>query len=188
MDNPTLILTTLDRHLDHPVRLVVYGRAALHLGFRGAPSEVAHSKDVDAIVPLSDLDTLMADEGFWQAQEATNTELRDRGLYITHLFQEDQVFLRRDWAKHLIPLARPALRWLALFRPATLDLILTKMMRGNDPQDMGDVGFLIRHDAITPEQIEAAFSSAVIPDIEELYDAFERAKPLVRALSRSGRA
>jgi len=38
-----------------------------------------------------------------------------------------------------------------LFRlpPATLDLILTKMMRGEDSQDMEDRAFLIQHDRIT---------------------------------------
>ena len=29
MDNATRILQTLDEHLDHPVRLILYGRAAL---------------------------------------------------------------------------------------------------------------------------------------------------------------
>jgi hypothetical protein len=33
VNNPLLILQTLDRHLDHPVELTLYGRAALALGF-----------------------------------------------------------------------------------------------------------------------------------------------------------
>ena len=65
-----------------------------------------------------------------------------------------------------------------------LDLILTKMMRGEDAQDMADIGFLIRHDRITPDAIERALADAVIPDIVELRDAFERAKPLVRSMAR----
>jgi hypothetical protein len=36
---------------------------------------------------------------------------------------------------------------------------------------------------VTPEQIEGAFKEAVIPDLVELRDAFERAKPVVRALA-----
>ena len=56
------------------------------------------------------------------------------------------------------------------------------MMRGDDPQDMADVAFLIRHDQILTAQIESAFAEAVIPDLVELRDAFERAKPLVREL------
>jgi hypothetical protein len=120
---------------------------------------------------------------FWNAQSATNTELKSAGLYITHLFQSDQVFLRRDWEQHLVPIHRPPTRWLRLLRPATLDLILTKMMRGDDAQDMADIAFLIRHDRITPDNLERALGDAVIPDIVELHDAFERAKPLVRSLA-----
>jgi hypothetical protein len=183
MDNASIILQTLDGHLDHPVRLILYGRAALQLGFSEPPPEVAKSKDVDAIIPIGDLESLSADERFWDAQEATNAELKSRGLYITHLFRGDQVFLRRDWEQHLVPISRPPLRWLRLFRPATLDLILTKMMRGDDAQDMADIEFLITHDRVTPEQIEGAFKEAVIPDLVELRDAFERAKPVVRALA-----
>jgi len=184
MDNASLILQTLDQYLDHPVRLVVYGRAALQLGFNNPPPDVAQSKDVDAIIPLVDLETLNRDDGFWEAQQATNAKLRPQGLYITHLFRADQIFLRRDWEGHLVPIPRPVLRCLRLFRPATLDLILTKMMRGDDPQDMEDVAFLISHDRVTPAQIEEALSEAVIPDLEELREAFERAKPRVRELVR----
>jgi hypothetical protein len=49
-------------------------------------------------------------------------------------------------------------RWLRLFRPATLDLILTKVMRGDDPQDIADITFLIRR-RITLAQIEAHLPS-----------------------------
>ncbi len=163
MDNASLILSTLDAHLSHPFRLVLYGRAALQLGFTAAPPEVAESKDVDATIPLADLETLSSNEGFWDAQEATNNELRPKGLYITHLFRADQVFLRRDWEEHLIPITRLPMRWLRLFRPATLDLVLTKMMRGDDPQDMADIAFMIRHDRVTPDQVESAIADAVNP-------------------------
>lgn len=186
MDNPSLILKALDGHLGQPARLVLYGRAALQLGFTDPPRESAESKDVDAIIPLGDAEQLAANENFWAAQAATNTELRPKGLYITHLFKADQVFLRRDWEQHLVAVQRPPTRWLRLFRPATLDLILTKMMRGDDPQDMADVAFLIRHDQVTPEQIEKALAEAVIPDLTELRDAFEQAKPRVRESARRG--
>ena len=95
----------------------------------------------------------------------------------------DQLFLRHDWEQHLLRLTRPSTRWLRLFRPATLDLVLTKMMRGDDPQDLADIAFLIRHDQITPAQIESAFAAAVLPDLVELREAFERAKPRVRELA-----
>lgn len=185
MTNVERILTTLDRHLYHDTALILYGRAAISLGFTNPPAEALLTRDVDAIVPISQLDAFRADDGFWDAQELTNKELEPRGLYITHIFQADQVFLRRDWENHLVPVTRPPTRWLRLIRPATLDLILTKMMRGNDPQDMADIEFLIRHDQITPADIESALTEVVIPDLVELRDAFEKAKPRVRELARA---
>ena len=184
MSNAALILRTLDEHLDHLIRLILYGRAALQLGFENPPPETEHSKDVDCIIPPTDLDPLTADLGFWDAQEATNNKLRPQGLYITHLFRAQEVFLRRDWEQHLLPVTRVTFRHLRLFRPATLDLILTKMMRGDDAQDMADAAFLIRHDNISAAQLEAAFATVVIPDLVEFRDAFARAKPVVLELAR----
>ena len=184
MDNASLILQTLDRYLKNPTRLILYGRAALQLGFDDPPTAIARSKDVDAIIPLGDLQGLSGDETFWDAQEATNRELGPQGLYITHLFRADQVFLRSEWERHLVPITRPPVVRLRLFRPATLDLILTKMMRGDDPQDLADIEFMIQHDRIPATGMEGALAQAVIPDLVELRDAFERAKPVVRELVR----
>lgn len=186
MINAERILQTLDNWLDHEVSLVVYGRAAIALGFANPPAPVTKSLDVDAVIPLSQVGRFQADQNFWDAQEATNRELEKEGLYITHLFAADQVFLRRDWEQHLLPITRPPTRSLRLFRPATLDLILTKMMRGDDPQDLDDIAFLAQHDHVTVEQVEGIFASAVIPDLVELRDAFERAKPRVREIVRAG--
>jgi len=68
-------------------------------------------------------------------------------------------------------------------KPA-FNLILTKMMRGDDPQDLADTAFMIRHDGVTPDQVESAITDAVIPDLAELREAFERAKPRVREMVR----
>ena len=184
MSNAERILSVLDTGLDHPVQLVIYGRAALALGFDDPPAATKFSLDVDVIIPLSMVGLMRTDTGFWDAQENANRLLEPEGLYITHLFGADQVFLRADWEKHLVPITRPATRWLRLFRPATLDLILTKMMRGDDPQDMADVDFLVRHDRVRADQIEAALAAVVLPDLAELQDAFAQAKPRVRELTR----
>jgi len=158
MDNPSLILNALDRRLDHEVRLVLYGRSAVYLGFNNPPAEAAKTQDVDAIISFSQAQELERDPAFWDALEGTNVELAAQGLYITHLFTEKGIFLRRDWQQPIVPVVRPALRWLRLFRPATVDLVLTKMMRGNDSQDMADAEFMIRHDRITETQFVEAFS------------------------------
>src|ERR1044071_7116200 len=123
MDNPSLILRAVDRRLDHEVRLVLCGRSAVCLGFDDSPPEAAKTQDVDAIISFAQSLELESDPGFWDAIEGANAELAARGLYITHLFREAEVFLRRDWVKDLVPVSRPPLRWLRLFRPATVDLI-----------------------------------------------------------------
>ncbi|MEO7100532.1 MAG: DUF6036 family nucleotidyltransferase [Luteolibacter sp.] len=186
-DNPTEVLLALDRELDHEVSLVLYGRAALCLGFSNAPAEFGTTQDVDGIIRLSQLPVLMEDSGFWEAQERANRILEPKGLYITHLFSEDQVFLRPQWEEHLVPVLQPETRWLRLFRPHAVDLILTKMMRGNDPQDMEDVAFLVTKSRVTLAEMEIAFQQVRMPDLHELRDAFERALPRVREiLDRNG--
>ncbi|MEY4325988.1 MAG: hypothetical protein RIS24_2159 [Verrucomicrobiota bacterium] len=179
MDNATRILCCLDYHLDHEVRLILYGRAAIQLGFPGAPEAVARSLDVDAIIPVGQVETLAADQGFWDAQEAANRELEPSGLYITHLFPSDMVILRADWLDHLVPLEKPATRHLKLFRPATVDLVLTKMMRGADPQDLEDAAFLCRQDRLSRSALESAFDQAVIPDFPEILESFKTCRPKV---------
>lgn len=181
-DNPSEVLLALDEELDHEVTLVLYGRAALCLGFAEPEAAFATTQDVDGIIRLSQLPGLMADDGFWEALERANQALDAKGLYITHLFSEDQVFLRPDWEKHLVSVNRPQTRWLRLFRPHPVDLILTKMMRGNDPQDMEDISFIIRQGEVSLTEMETAFTSVRMPDIQELRDAFERALPVVREI------
>ena len=151
LTNPERLVSALNNGLDHEVSLVLYGRSALVLGFTGCAEEAGATKDVDAIIRLGELNELVNDSGFWDARDAVNLLFKEEGLYITHLFQEDQVFLRPDWEQHIAPVLRPQTLHLKLFRPHTIDLILTKMMRGNDPQDMEDVAFMIRHDGITAE-------------------------------------
>jgi hypothetical protein len=188
MTNAERIVSTLDSLLDHEVSLVIYGRAAVALGFTSPPREVANSLDVDVILRDSHTAALDADDQFWDSQAAVNAKLDREGLYMTHLFGERQVFLRRQWESEILPVLRPPLKFLRLFRPATIDLILTKMMRGNDEQDMQDVDFMIRHDRITQQQIEDAFRDAVIPDVVELRDAYALAKPTVLALAQKAAA
>ena len=98
---------------------------------------------------------------------------------------EQALVLRPDWETHIQPVTRPATRHLRLCRPATLDLILTKMMRGADEQDMEDVVFLMEAERVSIEAVEAAFQNVSLPDVPELREAFERAKPAVRDIVRN---
>jgi hypothetical protein len=132
---------------------------------------------------MDTIETLEADDNFWNARDLVNEKFKDKGLYITLLFGEEQVFLRKNWAAHVVPIHRPPTKHLRLFRPAAIDLVLTKMMRGDDAQDMEDAEFLIRHDRITRSELEEAFAMANLTDVVELHDAFERARPLVLAMA-----
>ena len=182
MTNAEIIATTLDALLDHEVTLVIYGRAALALGFDDVPEAVGRSLDLDVILPFSEAARIEADEQFWAAQHQLNKALENKGLYLTHIFQEDQVFLRPDWQKHIKPVLRPITHRLKLFRPDAVDLILTKMMRGDDAQDMEDIQFLVESEGLTLKAMEPAFASVRIPDVEELRETFQRALTHVRMI------
>jgi hypothetical protein len=84
-NNPAEVLLTLDRELDHHVPLVLYGRAALCLGFEDTPPDFQATLDVDAIITLSQLPQLMEDFQFWDALDRTNDSLQSNDLYLTHL-------------------------------------------------------------------------------------------------------
>ncbi len=184
MNNPLFILQTLDRHLDHLVELTLYGRAALALGFPAHEAEHEATQDVDAIIPLARLDELRADEKFWAARDATNAELAARGLYMTHLFTETDVFLQPDWLGRRVPISG-SFKHLSLHRPATVDLILTKMMRGADPEDLSDIEFLLKQEPLSESELRTAFAHARLPEIVELHDAFRTAQPKVLGVARS---
>ena len=104
--NPERLLLALDENLDHQVQLIIYGRSALWLGFNHPPAVAAATFDVDAIVPDAQVQALADDSRFWDARDAVNQRFKAEGLYITHLFPESEVFLRRDWAEHIIPITR----------------------------------------------------------------------------------
>ncbi len=183
--NPERLLTALDARLDHKVRLILYGRSAVWLGFHNPPAAAATTQDVDCIIPTEEVQALADDMQFWDARDAVNEDFKSEGLYITPLFPESEVFLRHDWLTHILPIASLKLRHLRLFRPATVDLILTKMMRGHDEQDMADAEFMIRHDLITEAQLLEAFSRMKPIELVELRDAFERARPIVLRTART---
>jgi len=183
--HPERLLLALDEALDHEVSLILYGRSAIWLGFKNPPPAAAATQDVDAIIPDEQVQALADDLRFWDARDAVNERFKSEGLYITHLFPEREVFLRRQWANHIVPITRLHLNHLKLLRLATIDLVLTKMMRGNDEQDMADAEFMIRHDAITESQLLEAISQMKPIELTELRDAFAKAKPIILKLARA---
>ncbi|MFM7181435.1 MAG: DUF6036 family nucleotidyltransferase [Verrucomicrobiales bacterium] len=179
MNNPEVILSTLDGFLSSPRHLVLYGRAALALGYDEPEPAFQTTMDVDAIIPLAELAFLEADELLWDALDKTNSRLESSGLYITHLFDESQVILRPDWMNFLVKLNVPHLKHLSLSRPASEDLVLTKMMR-IDPHDRSDILFLLKQTPISAAEFESVCNAARIPDIEEIHVAFEDSRKWIR--------
>lgn len=183
MSNPLRILQTLDGHLSAPAELTLFGRAALALGYPPGPAGCAATHDVDAILPVSWLDADDEHLDFWTSQQRTNAELESEGLYLTHLFRESDVILTPDWfdRRVQIPLQLPRL---TVFRPDTVDLILTKMARGDD-NDLTDIGFLLACEPLTVRQLQTAFARARVPDLPEIHDLFRAAQPRVLALAET---
>lgn len=182
MNNPQIILAALERHLVRSTRVILYGRAALSLGYPGAGVELGATMGVDAILPAVELAAIAADDQFWRAVDRVNRELESRGLYMTHLFSDDQLILTPDWFARIVSIPTEGWQHLRVFRPATLDLVLTKMMR-EDPQDLGDIAFLLRQEPIRPAELRTAFSTAHVPELEEIRAAFAANQPRVLALS-----
>lgn len=123
--------------------------------------------------------------GFLAGPATCNAELAPEGLYLTHLFRESDVILTPDWLEHRVRIALELPR-LKLFRPATVDLILTKMARG-DEHDLADIGFLLEREPITMAQLETAFRRARVPDVPEIRELFRATQPRVLALARAVR-
>ena len=181
VSNPLRILKALDQHLTLPAEITLFGRAALALGYAQASAHFHNTEDVDGILPLAWLQPPDTHQDFWQAVERTNVELEPDGLYLTHLFRELDVILQPDWINRRLRLA-VGLQKLAVFRPATIDLILTKMARA-DEDDLQDIQFLLQQESLTREQLTIAFTRARVPDVPEIQELFNRARPKVLALA-----
>ncbi|MDI1320463.1 MAG: hypothetical protein PSW75_09785 [bacterium] len=188
MNAAQTIAETLNRHLPQPTDVVVFGAAALLLDRKFASRMAGRStNDVDIIIPKERELRVDADRGFWQAVEKTNRELERHGLYITHIFPEREVVLTPEWKQHLVPLHHDQLTKLNLQRPRMLDLVISKMGRG-DAQDLADVRSMLRlhRDAtgtpLTGEVVAAAARRAHVPEIYR--EIFTQASERIIAVAR----
>ena len=88
VNNPERILRKLDSYLEKETRIVLFGRAALALGYGRLGSQFGKTMDVDAILPVVEMEKIEADAQFWKAIELTNKSLLPEGLYVSHLFTD----------------------------------------------------------------------------------------------------
>jgi len=182
LNNPERILRVLDSHLERETRIVLFGRAALAMGFGSAGIPFGKTMDVDAILPTVEMERIEADDQFWKAIELTNKSLVPDGLYISHLFTDKQVALTQDWLSKIVPIEANGFKNLRLFRPSSVDLVLTKMMR-NDRQDIEDIRFILSHERVERADIEKAFAAVKPHEVRELQQIFVEMQPLVRGMA-----
>jgi hypothetical protein len=182
VSNPERILRLLDSHLEKETRIVLFGRSALALGYGELGAQFGKTLDVDAILPAVEMGKIEADVQFWKAIELTNKSLMPEGLYVSHLFTDEQVAITPNWLEKIVPIEIGGLKHLKLFRPSAIDLILTKMMR-NDRQDIGDISFILAQERVDGTELDKAFASARPLDIPELQQIFTKMQPLVRKLA-----
>lgn len=141
------------------------------MGFPSAP-ELGLTLNVDAILPAAEMEAIERDDQFWEALDRTNEDLEPQGLYLTHLFADNQIILSGDWLEHLVAIPLDGLCHLQLLRPSTGDLILTKMMR-IDPQDRTDIQYLLTQLSASDPPVADLMKRACIPELEEIRHAFE---------------
>jgi lysyl-tRNA synthetase class 2 len=170
VNNAERILSALDTELNKSVELTLYGRAAFVLGYKDAPEEFARSRDIDAILWIGQADELSRTTNFWEAVEAVNREFRDQELYISHLFEEDQVIVTSKWRDQRVRINQT---WnkLEVYRLGDVDLFLSKLMR-NDPQDIADAQFVADRAGWSQKIIARIIGSARVPDIPEIREQF----------------
>jgi len=173
MTNAEKILSRLDEKLDSEIDLTLYGRAALHLGFKDAVDEHALSRDVDAVFWVGQAEALNEQTNFWVAIEEINREFAEQGLYISHFFTEDQVILQPDWRENRVKIDG-AWSNLQLHRLGDLDLLLSKLMR-DEPVDRADAQFIVRSGGLARAEVERALSRARVPDVAEIREQFKLA-------------
>jgi len=173
MNNARTILDLLDSKLDSEVTLTLYGRAALSLGYDDPPAEFGQSLDVDAILAIGQAEALMEQTNFWSAIDETNQALGGSGLYVSHLFVEDQVILTPGWQSSRVPLGG-GWRHLDLYRLGEGDLLLSKLMR-DDPHDRGDARFIAARAGFGEAEIRRLASEARMPESPEIAEQFAKA-------------
>lgn len=172
---PALILRTLDRHLTGPGKIRLFGGAALVLAF----GRNRQTEDADLLLDDRECQALIDEAGFAEAVAATNAELNPRGLYLTHIFGPEQEILAPGWMERSRRVALQGLTKLDVWALGAVDLVLTKLGRG-DEGDLEDIRFLIESGHVARGELKSALAEVMVPEI--LREPFERARPKLLSL------
>lgn len=177
---PEIILRTLDRHLTGPGEIRLFGGAALLLGYGRRRA----TEDADLLMDERECQALIDHAGFAEAVEATNRELEPQGLYLSHIFGPEQQVLSPTWREGCRRIEMEGLRLLRVSCLGPVDLVLTKMGRG-DADDLADVRFLLDSNAVDAKSVRTAIEAALVPP--EYAELFVASKPKVLSLLQAHR-
>ncbi len=155
---PEIILRALDGHLTGVGEVRLFGGAALVLAY----GRNRMTEDADLLMDDRECQALIDDAGFAEAIEATNQALEPQGLYLSHIFGPEQQVLSPTWRTACRPIELAGLRYLRLTCLGPIDLLLTKLGRG-DGDDMADIRHLIESQGLEPNAIREAVETAVVP-------------------------
>lgn len=171
---PELILQTLDRHLTGPGEIRLLGGAALILAYGRQRS----TEDADLLLDDAECQTLIDSAGFSEAVEATNRELEPRQLYLTHIWGPEQIPLTPSWRAATRRVAVSGLSRLTVTALGPLDLITSKLARGDD-DDLADVAWVMGHEGLSAATVSDALARAIVPDV--LQEAWSAARARLEA-------
>jgi hypothetical protein len=163
MRNSEFILARLDDCLKHrlTVTLHLLGGAALDLVY----GIERFSEDVDCICTMTEAQAIDSDE-FQDSVAAANKALEPHGLYLTHIFDEEELVHLPDWPSRLTPPPpqAPSFPHFSYDAVSAEDIILSKFTRF-DEKDRLDIQDLMRVCAVTPEMIDGLIPLVVVPDV-----------------------
>jgi hypothetical protein len=163
MRNSEFILRALDQCLPRRIGISLHllGGGALDLVYGIA----RFSEDVDCVCTLAEAHTMDSEE-FQNALEKANDLVEPQGLYLTHIFDEDELVHLPDWTSRLTPPPSdaPTFRHFDYDAVSAEDIILSKLTRF-DEKDRLDVEDLMRARAITREMIDLLIPTVVVPDV-----------------------
>jgi hypothetical protein len=169
-----LILQALDRHLTAPGKIRLLGGAALTLAY-GMPRS---TEDVDLLQDDVEVQALIDGADFGEALAAANAELAPQGLYLSHIWGPEQLTLSPGWRERCRPTSVPGLLRLAVEVLSPADLVVSKLVRGDDG-DLADIAWLLEGHVGAPE-VRRALSTAEVPPL--FAEVFPRAKARVEAM------
>lgn len=157
---PALILRTLDKHLTAQGRVRLFGGAALILGY----GSQRQTEDADLLLDDAECRALIDNAGLGEAVEATNRELNPLGLYLTHIFGPEREILSAGWRERCRKVEIEGLTRLEVSALAAVDLVLTKLGRG-DEGDFYDIRFLLKTRRVDPQTLRAVLAQAEVPEV-----------------------